>query len=104
MNNYDQEYLEDVANTIIKSESYMNDEELMKAVKPVVDEIRASADRLKGFDFKSMRELAGKKELEEKAEYESKSPVGSKKNDSDKEEDPDTKAKSAYKNPAGKPS
>jgi hypothetical protein len=70
MNNYDEEYLEEVANTIIKSEGYMNDKELMKAVEPVIERITEAAERLKGFDFKSMRELAGKKALEESVSYE----------------------------------
>lgn len=88
MNNYDQEYLEDCANTIIKAQGYMNDKELMKALEPVIEEIRKSAELLKGFDFKSMKELAGKKQLEEEAAYEAEKMLGE-----------DT---SKYKNPMGK--
>lgn len=65
---YEREFLDEAAQTIIKAESYMNDESLMKAVEPIIEEIKKSAERLKGFDFKSMKELAGRKELEEKGD------------------------------------
>lgn len=67
---YDKDFLEEQANIVIKAESILNDADLMKQLKPIIEEIQASAERLKGFDFKSMRELAGKKALEEQEEAE----------------------------------
>ena len=62
---YDIDYLEEAAQVIIKAQSYLDDEELMKEIEPVIEKVKKAAERLQGFDFKSMRELAGRKQLEE---------------------------------------
>ena len=65
---YSREFLEEAAQIVIKAQGYLDDKDLMKVLEPVITEMGEAAQRLKGFDFKSMRELAGKKELEEQNE------------------------------------
>jgi len=65
---HDIDYLEDCAQTIIKAQSYLDDADFMKEVEPIIEKIKKAAERLQGFDFKGMKEMASRKKNEEDME------------------------------------